>query len=159
MKNLGYRYFAYVARMALVEYDERYVEHNEDENTGSYYMEDWFDTEDEAVTFVKAEMADYIDHELDGKGYKVIRTRHGLDTIEYCDGTVERHYVDEDGEVIDYGDDPSTEHYYKDGFYECSLPDEVCSKADRIMRGYHDFLDYQSDCYGSLADELDEEEE
>ena len=151
-----YRYFAYVSRMALVEYDERYIERNEDENTGRYYSEDWFETEEDAIAFVKAEMADYVDRELGGKGYKVIRTRRGLDTIEYCDGTVERHYVDADGEVIDYGDDPSTEHYYRDGFYESSLPDGVRNKAERIMRGYHDYLDYEADHYDSLADELAE---
>ena len=149
-----YRYFAYVARMTLVERDERYVELNDDERTGSYYMEDYFDTEDEAIAFVKREIAYYNANEFDGKGYKVARVGSGLDPIEYCEGAVERHCFDGD-DIIDYGDNPDSEHYY-DGYYECSLPDDVRKKADKVEHEYHRYLDFEASHYGSLADMLAE---
>ena len=150
-----YRYFAHVNRMMLCQHDERYVEMDEDERTGYSYQEDWFDIEDEAIAFVKREMADYIADELGGKGYKVVRTRSGLDTINYVTGQVERYLVDEDGEILDYGDDPSTEHHYE-GHCESSLPDEVRDKAMKVQVGYNAYLDYEADGYDSLADELAE---
>lgn len=150
-----YEYFAYVRRMSLIEEDEHYVEEDEDIYRGEHYRNEYFDTEEAAIAYVKREMADYVSRKLDGKGYKVIRAKRGLDPIDYIDGTVERHYISGiSGEAIDFGDDPKTEHYYENGYYACSLPDEVREKAMRIQRGYHRFLDYQGDWYGSLADAL-----
>lgn len=151
-----YEYFAYVRRMSLVEEDEHYVEEDEDIYRGEHYRNEYFDTEEEAIAFVKREMTDYVADELDGKGYKVIRAKYGLDPIDYIDGTVERHYISGiSGEAIDFGDDPKTEHYYENGYYASSLPDEVREKAMRIQRGYHHYLDYENDWYGSLADTLE----
>ena len=150
----NYRYFAYVARMTIAERDERYVEMDDDERTGSYYMEDYFDTEEEAIAFVKREMADYNNSTFDGKGYRVSRVGCGLDPIEYCKGAVERHVIDGD-DIIDYGDNPDSEYYYN-GYYECSLPDNVRQKADKVEHEYHRYLDFEAGCYGSLADMLAE---
>lgn len=148
-----YEYYASIRRMVLREEDERYVELNLDASTGDDYICEWFDTEREAVDFVRREVADHVAGSLDGRGYKVHRTRSGLDTIEYCEGGVDRYLMD-DGEIIDYGDDPDTEHYYEDGYYESSLPEEVRRKAMDVQAGYHGFLDYESEYYGSLADEI-----
>jgi hypothetical protein len=137
--------------MCLVEENERYVELDEDAHTGDCYASDLFATEGEAIAFVKAEMDALVSGDLDGKGYKVIRTRNGLDSIEYCDGRVTRLLVAFDGDVLDHGDDPSTKHYYQGGYHKCSLPDDVREKAMEIQSEYHRWLDYECDSYDSTS--------
>ena len=146
-----YEYLACVRRMCLVEEDERYVELDEDAHTGDCYASDLFATEAGAIAFVKAEMNALVSGDLDGKGYKVIRTRNGLDSIEYCDGSVTRLLVSPDGDVLDHGDNPSTKHYYQGGYHESSLPDNVREKAMGIQSEYHSWLDYECDSYASAS--------
>ena len=153
-----YIYVGHVDRMLLHEEGQRYVELNLDAQTGESYQEDWFDTEAEAIAYVKDEIATYDDYALDGKGYVVNRTKSGLDSIDYIDGSVDRYYVidaaGEGFEVLDYGNDPKTSHFYE-GYFESSLPEDVRSKAMAVQVGYHRFLDYESEGYSSLAGELE----
>ena len=152
-----YEFFAHIDRMLLCRQGERYVELSEDEDTGSSYIEGWFKTEDEAIAFVKDETTDYIDRELGGRGFKVNRTRRGLDSVSYVTGQVERYLIvgEDNKEILDYGNDPKTSHFYE-GYFESSLPEDVRSKAMAVQASYHRFLDYESESYGSLADELED---
>lgn len=73
--------------------------------------------------------------------WSIVKTRRGLDTIEYIDATIWEIEVLEDGS---YGDMNPL-----DG--EFSFPAWVEDVADRAQCEYHDFLDYKTEDYPSFA--------
>ena len=114
-------------KAAAYEFDEHY---NWDETGGEGWDVGTYATLDDARE-AAAET-------LRGSGYRITRTRHGLDTVIY---EVCEVYDDEAEEVVDV---------------VSSLPDEVRAAMERHQRDYWSFLDYEAESYGCLVDYLEQ---
>ena len=136
------KYYAYVDGTYLAQFGERYEERNEGDGSGESYASDYFDTLEEAIEFAEKEMANclgWYDIPTD-KGYKVTRTKRGLDTIEYVTAYVERCVVEElAGDILDSGDGPV--------WGDSTLPDKVRDAAMKAEHSYWKYLDYEDDGY------------
>ena len=127
------KYTAYDQRVALVEYGERYEKRQDNEPD---WQED-FGTLEEARAWADETAAKIL---RDGNGYNVIKTKRGLDTIEYHEVMVERVELDEDGDAVE------TECVYAVE----TLPPDVERAARESERSYWRFLDYEADEYHGM---------
>lgn len=76
--------------------------------------------------------------EWDGEPYRIVHTRHGLDTVEYQTVCVEKY--DDDGAfeaVVDIRE---------------SLPEKLRDAMKRAEQSYWKYLDYEEDDYANVED-------
>lgn len=128
------KYTAYDQRVALVECGERYEER---EASGEPDWQEDFDTLEEARAWAD-ERAEKLAR--DGEGFNVVKTAHGLDTVEYHDVRVDAVELDEDGDEV------GLECVYA----VSALPGEIRKAARESERSYWRYLDYSADEYHGL---------
>lgn len=127
------KYTAYDQKVFLAQYGEKYGKRQDGEPD---WQED-FDTLEEARAWADETAAKIL---RDGNGYNVIKTKRGLDTIEYHEVCVDAVEFDEDGDAI------GTECVYT----ASTLPGEVEEAARESERSYWRYLDYEADEYHGM---------
>lgn len=119
-------YCVYINDMRLQQVGDRY-----EESTMSSDIYDSFDTPDKALALMRELVPFYSDK------WDVKRKGVGLDTIGYCNISVEKEVADMEGNIVDC-----------EVIAMCdALPESIRKKAEEAERRYHQWLDYQCEDY------------